>query len=257
MSYTASDRESAAERRRFEENLENFHSNTRGDDDLLTAEERAALAKARDEEVADLLAALDDLDSVETTTADFAMGHDSRAAYFAPTDAEVAEIRALRQPIVSGYVSKYDRAFARRMEIERDLAALPEHDHLTRATLERDLAEAKKVCALELERDGDETWRKRRGTDEWRTRNRDDYNASRRKVREEPNQRAPKAVLTTETEEERKARERAADAARKKAARANETPEQAAARKAKDAERKRRKRAARRAAKMTDEAQLM
>lgn len=111
-------------------------------------------------------------------------------------------------------LTHYDRAreAVREAEAERESSEPGTGAHCT-ATAR--LAEAKGKLKTEIERDGDDGWRKRRRIDKHRAgAGREDYNAGRRKVRTEPN-----ARLTDMTAEERAEHERALDSDRKWVAR--------------------------------------
>lgn len=134
------------------------------------------------------------------------------APLWTPEELAAGDYEVIRH---EGALTPYDRAFVevRRLEEER-LAVEPGSD--AERQVIGDLAQAKGRLKLETKRSTDDTWRQRRTVDEWRRGiGRDEYNASRRKVRTRPNRMTPKDVLAAMTPEEREQHKKAKDADRK------------------------------------------
>lgn len=155
---------------------------------------------------------------------------------FSPEDCTPSEII----PNEPKYASRYDKLFSTRVALEKKIAAAdPAKPHMLHIYI-RLLENVEAKISVELERSTDDDWRKLYAIDEWRRgEGRDEYNASRRKVRPEPNVMTPKDVLAIETPEERQARVRAIKAASERRRRAKWTDED----RAKEAFRKRNARA--------------
>lgn len=141
------------------------------------------------------------------------------APVFTESEMEQARAEADIQPITPDYVSRYDRAIERRIELEDELSTLDrESPRYSEAMSE--LAEVHKRINTELERATDDIYRERQRIDEYRaTTGREEFNASRRD-RAEPNVMTPKEVLAAETPEEKKERLRKRDSELKRKKRA-------------------------------------
>lgn len=133
------------------------------------------------------------------------------------------------EPIERNYTSPYDRLIAERVKLVERQKSSRAHSESAQAVIAAQLDRTNERIRIELEREGDDGWRKRRGVDAWRAGpGREEYNASRRK-RAKPNKMTPKEILASETPEEKKARLRRADAERKRRARAAAKAAKAAA----------------------------
>lgn len=139
---------------------------------------------------AELLAQLDGLDTFENEV----------QARFVPLF-DPDELEAVSKSIEKIYpepTSRYDKAFAEVVRCERRLGDI-DQEHPDYHKVMADLASAKAVRKEELRRGLDDTWRNRHEVDQWRSgEGREEYNASRRKVRDKAN-----ADLSGMTEEER------------------------------------------------------
>ncbi|RYH04417.1 hypothetical protein EU805_03335 [Salipiger sp. IMCC34102] len=134
-------------------------------------------------------------------------------------------------------LSRYDRAFLKKTTLQTKFDE--EADLQKKQLIGLQLSKAIEVWKTELKRGTDDIWRARDRIDEWRSgAGRSERNSSRRKVRAKPNIMTPKAVLSSETVEQRHERERLADTARKRLARASLTEGQKLAVRQKDRDRK-------------------
>mgnify|MGYP005994327291 CR=1 FL=1 len=179
----------------------------------------------RDEKDGDEVDPFDDLAELERGFSD--MPSPGRHGY-GYTQAELEQVEAetekCYEPVQK---TPYDRALEAKRSAEhaRDIAK-PGTDEYHAAMSE--LAEKNRVFKLEQQRALDPTWRRRRETDAWRSGpGRDDYNASRRRVRDRPNKMTEKNALEAMTDEERHRhiRDQKADSATRRRARRKFGPE--------------------------------
>ncbi|MCF8517231.1 MAG: hypothetical protein K9G81_01415 [Rhodobacteraceae bacterium] len=104
-------------------------------------------------------------------------------AFEAIDDDEPEAVKIYDEP----HVTAWDRAREKERIAEERLSRT-EEGTTAHAIAKRQYDEAVKIRRIEDERDSDPEWRKRRAADVWRTgEGREEYNADRRKVREQPN----------------------------------------------------------------------
>lgn len=157
------------------------------------------LGATNDDLEAEFLAMLNDLDNLQPPP---------RPLY---TEADYEAIRADLEILRDepAYISRYDRLFRARNEIEKNLAEL-DQDHPEYHSEMARLADLNVRIRTALKRAQDDHFREYERIDEWRLTHKEEYNASRR-VRKRPNKMTPKDVLASETSEQKKERLRQRD----------------------------------------------